>query len=137
MIKSLGPLLGLDPAMLPPLGQMLDMLPIDCALLSVLIKKVGTDIYRYFNTTQERYFGIEEIWINKYFKIPVTDLERTMLEGFASPSVFGGTGKILNILKENLHKFNLERLISYAIRYGTASVAKRLGWSLEQSMVSW
>ncbi len=96
-------------------------------------KKAGTNIYKYFNTAPELYFGIEEIWINKHSKISITDLERTILQGFASPSVFGGIGPVLDSLKENLLRFNLERLISYAIRYRKASIAKRLGWSLEQA----
>lgn len=88
--------------------------------------------YEYITVKPAFYFGIEEIWINQYFKIPITDKERTMLEAFASPSFFGGMGEAIGILEENINELDLERLISYSIHYGKASVSRRLGWSLEQ-----
>ena len=60
--------------------------------------------YEYITLRPAFYFGIEEIWINQYFKIPITDKERTMLEAFASPSFFGGMGEAIGILEENINE---------------------------------
>ena len=87
--------------------------------------------YEYITVKPAFYFGIEEVWVNQNFKVPVTDKERTMLEAFASPSFFGGMGETINILEENISELNLERLISYALLYGKSSVSRRLGWALE------
>lgn len=35
--QALGPAIGLDPSMMPPMGQMLDMIPVECGLMSAVI----------------------------------------------------------------------------------------------------
>ena len=89
--------------------------------------------YEYIIVKPEFFFGIEEVWVDQRFKLSITDKERTMLEGFASPRVFGGMGEVLGILGEHLNEFDLNKLVAYALRYGKASVIKRLGWALEQA----
>ena len=88
--------------------------------------------YEFTITKPEFYFGIQEVWIDQNFKVPITDKERTMLEGFASPRFFGGMGEILGILNEHFQEFDLQKLVSYSVRYGKAAVVKRLGWALER-----
>jgi predicted transcriptional regulator of viral defense system len=89
--------------------------------------------YEYVIVKPEFFFGIEEIWVDQNFKVPITDKERTMLEGFASPRLLGGMGEVLGILSEHISEFDLHKLVGYALRYGKASVIKRLGWALEQA----
>ena len=81
----------------------------------------------------EFFFGIEEVWVDQDFKVPVTDKERTMLGGFASPRMFGGMGEVLGILEQHVGEFDIEKLVAYALRYGKSSVIKRVGWALEQA----
>lgn len=89
--------------------------------------------YEYVIVKPEFFFGFEELWVDQNFKVSVTDKERTMLEGFASPRMFGGMGEVLGILTEHLGEFDLKKLAGYALRYGKSSVIKRLGWALEQA----
>lgn len=84
----------------------------------------------YVIVTPDRYFGIEEVWVDQRSRVPITDRERTVLETFAHPAAFGGLGEGLAILEEHLGVLDLERLVAHAIRYGATSVAKRLGFSL-------
>jgi len=54
--------------------------------------------YEYVSVKPEHFFGIEEMWVDQRFKVPITDTERTLLEGFISPRRFGGIGEVLSIL---------------------------------------
>lgn len=92
--------------------------------------------YEYIFVTQAAFFGIEEIWMGEFFKVSITDRERTLLEGFISPRYFGGLGEILSILENHLRTVNIDKLIGYALRYKKAAVIKRLGWALESAGVA-
>lgn len=92
--------------------------------------------YEYIFVTRAAFFGIEEIWMSEFFKVPITDPERTLLEGFISPRYFGGLGEILSILESHLGTVNVDKLINYALHYQKAAVIKRLGWALESAGVS-
>jgi predicted transcriptional regulator of viral defense system len=89
--------------------------------------------YEYVIVKPEFFFGIEELWVDQRFKVSITDKERTMLEGFASPRMFGGIGEVLGILGEHINEFDLKKLVGYAARYGKGAVIKRLGWALEHA----
>lgn len=91
--------------------------------------------YEYVIVKPEFFFGIEEIWVDQNFKVAVTDKERTMLEGFASPRMFGGMGEVLGILEQHVVELDIKKLVEYALRYGKSSVIKRVGWALEQAGV--
>lgn len=88
--------------------------------------------YDYVSVDPRHFFGIEMVWVDQTFQIPITDRERTMLDGFVDPRDFGGLPEVLGILEEHLQEIDVEKLVGYAVRYEKASVAKRLGWALEQ-----
>jgi predicted transcriptional regulator of viral defense system len=44
--------------------------------------------YEYLYVLPRSFFGIEEIWLGELFKVPITDKERTLLEGFINPTYF-------------------------------------------------
>jgi predicted transcriptional regulator of viral defense system len=89
--------------------------------------------YEYYTITSGRFFGIEEIWVDEHFRVPIYDKERSFLDCFAAPRHFGGLGEALGILEEHAGELDLEKLTQYALRYGKASVAKRLGWALDRA----
>ena len=92
--------------------------------------------YEYVTVKGDNFFGIEEIWVDEFSRVPITDRERTVLELFVSPKRFGGIGEALGVIENHLSSLSVERLVEYACRYGKISVAKRLGWALEQAGVS-
>ena len=97
---------------------------------------VGLD-FRYVVVIPERFsFGIEIIWLDERFRVPITDRERTVLDLFALPRVFGGLGEGLSVLERAHGEIDVPRLVGYALRYGSIAVAKRLGWSLEATGTS-
>lgn len=79
----------------------------------------------------ERFFGVEDVWVDQRTKVAMTDRERTVLDLVADSARFGGLGEALAILEAHHRSLDLPRLVSYAERYGVAAVAKRLGWALE------
>lgn len=89
--------------------------------------------YEFVTVRPRRYFGIEQVWVDEYSRIPITDRERTVLETFISPGMFGGIGEGIGILQANLASLQLDRLVQYALQTETVAVAKRLGWALEQA----
>lgn len=98
--------------------------------------EIGNTLYHYTTLKREYFYGIEQVWVSEHFRIPITDRERTVLETFASPRLFGGIGEALSVIDKYSDKLNIPRLIDYGERYGKASVAKRLGWALEGAGIS-
>lgn len=87
--------------------------------------------YEYINVQQKHFFGIEKIWLDEHFQVPITDKERTLLDVFICPKMFGGMGEALGILENALAAIDIQKLVDYAIQYNKKSIAKRLGWALE------
>lgn len=86
--------------------------------------------YHIIQIKKEKYYGIEQAWRGES-RFLVSDLERTILEGFAMPQYCGGFSEVMHGLEQSLKELNLERLIKYAKRWDIA-VSRRIGWALEQ-----
>jgi predicted transcriptional regulator of viral defense system len=93
------------------------------------------DIECQFVTLSEQRYGIglERQWISEQFAFSVTDRERTVLDTFAMPGRFGGISEGLGVLDRALATLDVGKLIDYALQYGSQTLIKRLGWSLEQA----
>lgn len=91
---------------------------------------VGEIVYQFVKTKPERFFGIEDVWVNES-RIKMTDPERTLIDGLTTPRYFGDFAEVLHVFDVYMSKLKLERLIEYALRLDNAT-AKRLGWILEQ-----
>jgi len=92
--------------------------------------------YEYINVQQKHFFGFEKIWLDEHFQVLITDKERTLLDVFIYPKMFGGMGEALGILENSLATIDIQKLIDYAIQYDKKSLTKRLGWALEYFGVS-
>jgi predicted transcriptional regulator of viral defense system len=93
--------------------------------------------FRYVVVVPEHFdLGLEMIWLDERFRVPITDRERTVLDLFALPRLFGGIGEGLRVLDQFGEDIDLAKLVAYALRYGSVAVAKRLGWSLEATGAS-
>lgn len=92
--------------------------------------------YEYITVKKKHFFGIEENWIDEFSRIPITDKERTILELFISPRMFGGMSETIGIIKQHIDSLLIETIVQYACQYGKISVARRLGWTLDKLGVS-
>ena len=90
--------------------------------------------YEYFHVKPEHFFGIERVYVAGHLWVPMTDKERTILDLFVAPSWAGSFESIYGIIKQAVSSkmIDLKKLTGYAIRYGEGSLAKRLGWCLEE-----
>lgn len=95
--------------------------------------EVGGVEYEFYTVAADRFFGIEEVWVDEHFRILIYDRERSLLDCFATPRHFGGLSEALGILEEHSGDLDLDKLTQYALRYGNASVAKRVGWALDRA----
>ena len=88
--------------------------------------------YTFMTVKQKLFFGIEDQWVDNQFKVPITDMERSVLECFLSVRNFGGIGESIGILSESIGIIDTSRLVEYAIRTARDSVIKRVGWALSR-----
>lgn len=87
--------------------------------------------FEYVTVRPERFFGLADVWIDEQSRASITDLERSILDGFISPRTFGGMGEVLGAIGEQLNRLDVDKLIGYAVRINSSAVARRLGWTLE------
>jgi len=87
---------------------------------------------RYIRVRPDRFWGTDQVWVDEFSRVSITDRERTILDGFVSPEVFGSLHEVLGALEEHFAEIDIPRLVSYAIRYRQGSAIKRLGYILEQ-----
>ena len=87
---------------------------------------------RYVTLVESRYaIGLERVWADERFTFFVTDRERTVLDTFAMPGRFGGISE--GASGPPLHTLDVDRLVALCDAYGSQTLVKRLGWSLEQA----
>jgi predicted transcriptional regulator of viral defense system len=87
--------------------------------------------FEFIHVKSEHFWGFQEIWVNSWQKVNITDPERTVLDLFIRPEIFGGVSAIIEILENVLAQIKVDRLVDYALKYDTGSIIKRLGWTLE------
>ncbi|MHB9124574.1 MAG: type IV toxin-antitoxin system AbiEi family antitoxin domain-containing protein [Armatimonadota bacterium] len=95
--------------------------------------EIGGIRYEYTTVKPEHFFGMEEVWIDQSFRVPITDRERTVLDLFAHPRMFGGMGEAIAVLTEHVDTLDTDKLVSYAVQYAKSSVARRLGWTMSRA----
>lgn len=86
--------------------------------------------YRVVQLKKEKFFGASMERVGDS-QCAISNLERTLIEGFAFPQYCGGFGEVMYGLEQSLSKLNPSRLIDYALRWNIA-VARRVGWALDQ-----
>jgi predicted transcriptional regulator of viral defense system len=94
---------------------------------------VGETIYRFVQVKPQRFFGIEEVWVDES-RIRITNPERTLLDGLLAPHYCGDFAEVLHAFEVRAPKLDLERITNYALKLDVATV-KRLGWILERQGV--
>ncbi len=111
-----------------------DQFPLKVYAITLLGTKVPPKSFTYRGNSfvyvqlkKEYYFGFDHIWRGNT-KIPITDLERTLLDGLIKPKYCGGMREVIHAY--TIIDYDIEKLIAYALRLD-ASIAKRLGWILE------
>ena len=104
---------------------------------------VGNTIYRFVQVKPERFFGIDEVWVNEA-RIKITDPERTLIDGITAPQYCGDFSEVLHAFEVRGPKLDPDRIIGYFMRklgYPIAPMvlatvlAQMLETSLQQSLL--
>jgi len=92
---------------------------------------VGSEEIEFITVQPEHFFGIEHVWVDQFFRVPIMDRERTLLDLCIAPRRFGGMSEVLGLLEAHWASCDVARFVAYAVQYDKVIVAKRLGWVLE------
>jgi len=95
--------------------------------------RIGETTYQFIQVKPERFFGTGRAWIGESH-VPVTDPERTLLDGLSRPQYCGDFAEVLHAFEVWGNRLRIDRIIDYAPRLD-AAVSKRLGWVLESQGV--
>lgn len=87
--------------------------------------------FEFIQVQEKHFYGFQEEWVSQWHRVAITDPERTLLDLFAAPKVFGSLQTGLETLDAQLHGLDVGKLAWYALRYEVGAVIKRLGWALE------
>jgi len=83
----------------------------------------------------KRMYGTEKIAVRNS-EVIVSDRERTLVDLIYFPDPVGGLKKALEILKAQVTKTDLKKLIRYAVLFPNVSTRKRIGFALESAGVA-
>lgn len=87
--------------------------------------------FEFVQVQEKHFYGFQEEWVSQWHRVVITDPERTVLDTFAAPQIFGSLQTGLETLHGQLHRLDVDQLTAYALRYEVGAVIKRLGWALE------
>jgi predicted transcriptional regulator of viral defense system len=81
---------------------------------------------------ERKLFGTKSVWRHQT-RVPVSDLDRTVIDMLDDPAVGGGIQHVADCLTAYLRRSDRddEKLIEYAMRLGNGAVFKRLGFLAE------
>lgn len=96
-------------------------------------KETGGAVFTLHRIPETRIFGTKPIWRGQT-RVPISDIDRTMLDMLDNPSTGGGIQHVAECLDRYLGKpdSNPDQLLSYADRLGNGAVFKRLGFLAER-----
>jgi len=87
--------------------------------------------FQFIFHNQKKFFGYKKTWVDNFNKVQCSDLEKTIIDCLYKPDYAGGIieiGKAIHIARDRI---NYERLLEYAVKFGSQAVIKRLGYLLE------
>ncbi len=88
--------------------------------------------FEFIYVKKDRFWGFQKQWVNSWSQVNITDRERTVLDLIVRPELFGGIRAASEIMESTLAQIDLNRLVTYTLRYDVGAVIKRLGWLLER-----
>ena len=93
--------------------------------------KIRGHKFQFIYHNKSHFFGIKNIWIDSFNKVPCSDLEKTFIDCLYKPDYAGGITEITKALFKSKEKIDYEKLLDYCKKFKTQSVIKRLGFLLE------
>jgi predicted transcriptional regulator of viral defense system len=88
--------------------------------------------FEFITLSQGRFFGYKKQWINDFYKIECSDLEKTILDSLYKPGYAGGITEITKALYKGREKFKAVKFLDYLEKYDKQVVYKRLGFIINR-----
>lgn len=93
--------------------------------------KIKNISFQFIYHNEKHFFGNKKIWIDNYNKVQCSDLEKTIIDCLFKPEYAGGIVEIAKAIYSSRDKIRFDVLLEYAMKFGSQSVIKRLGFLLE------
>lgn len=90
----------------------------------------GVEI-RFVIRKPEQMFGFADAWVTPQQKVPVSDIERTVIDGLHEPAYVGGYAEIDKGAWMRRGDINPDKLVDYALRLNVGAVIRRLGFLMD------
>ena len=87
--------------------------------------------FQFIYHNRRHFFGFRNTWIDDFHKVPVSDLEKTLVDCLYKPDYAGGIVEIAKAVYKARKEISFEKLDDYLERFGAQSVRKRLGYLLD------
>jgi predicted transcriptional regulator of viral defense system len=94
------------------------------------INALGVE-FRFIHSQKKFFFGLSDHWVTKQEQVRVSNLERTLIDGFKQPEYCGGLTEVAKGLWMRQQDINVSKLIGLAVKMGIGAVMCRLGYLLE------
>jgi predicted transcriptional regulator of viral defense system len=94
----------------------------------LLVKDVP---FRFIYHNQAHFFGFAETWVNNQRRVNCSDPEKTVIDCLFKPQYARGVSEIAGAIYKSRTTIDQAKLFDYAVRFGSQSVIKRLGFLLE------
>jgi len=94
------------------------------------INALGVE-FRFIHSQKKFFFGLSDHWVTKQEQVRVSNLERTLIDGFKQPEYCGGLTEVAKGLWMRQQDINVSKLIELAVKMGIGAVMCRLGYLLE------
>jgi predicted transcriptional regulator of viral defense system len=95
------------------------------------VREVGPMRYRFVIIPRKSLWGFRHEWVTPTDRVPISDPERTIVDGCWRPDLCGGIVEVARALWLCRERLDRDRLLQYVRRFGKYVVAKRVGFLLE------
>jgi predicted transcriptional regulator of viral defense system len=92
---------------------------------------VGPVTFKFVKVAKRKFFGIEKRQIQRGRTVNAADLEKTFLDCATRPDLCGGIEEVFRGFDRRAEDLDGDRILRYAMRLGSPTTMKRLGFLLE------
>jgi predicted transcriptional regulator of viral defense system len=92
---------------------------------------VGPVTFKFVKVAKRKFFGVEKRQIQRAKTVKVADLEKTFLDCANRPDLCGGIEEVFRGFARRAEALDGDRILRYALRLGSPSTTKRLGYLLD------
>lgn len=95
-------------------------------------KTINNLQFKFIKVSKSKIYGFRNMEINGK-KIRISDKERTLVDLMFNPDAVGGIESAADILRNNIDKIELKKLIKYAAMFPDRGTIKRIGYVLSDA----